>query len=99
MINVKISLSDGQKYFVRNFVANNVREFEKFAFSPHGAKITFYEVLPNKLIQVSQITSVEIMTESEVEMLFQPQEIKDEGEVILPQNQPNEEIETPIDSQ
>ena len=39
MINIKITMNNGQEYNVRNQIANDVKEFIRRAFIPYGVQL------------------------------------------------------------
>ena len=77
MINVKITMVNGDEYNVRN-IADSVHDFHKRVIAPYGTNMSFVEILPGTLIGVANIVSIREMSDEEVNGLNTPEEAEDE---------------------
>jgi hypothetical protein len=69
MVDLKISMSDGTSYNVRNQSFNTPKEWIRGFLMPHGNQLVWCEILADKFIQTSQIVSVRKLSSDEVEVL------------------------------
>lgn len=75
MINVKIKMTDGTEYKIRNSLAGSVKDFHKMVIAPYGTNQSFVEILPGELIFVANIISIREMSDEEVDKINEPEEI------------------------
>lgn len=73
MINVKITMVDGDIYYVKN-IADGVKDFYKRVIAPYGTNMIFVEIIQGTLINTSNIVAIREMTEEEVDKLNEPKE-------------------------
>ena len=74
MINVKITMTDGTEYNIRNS-AQNVKDAYKRIMAPYGTNMTFVEILPGTLIATANVVSIRELTDEEVDKLNEPEEV------------------------
>jgi len=65
MINVKIIMTNGFEYNIRN-IADNIKDFYKRVMAPYGTNMVFVEIIKGELINTENIVSIREMTEDEV---------------------------------
>ena len=68
MINVKITMTDGTEYNIRNS-AQNIKDAYKRIMAPYGMVMGFVEILPGTLISTDNVVSIREMSDEEVEKL------------------------------
>lgn len=86
-------MANGEEFNIRNFWATTASEFINGVLTKPGAQLTWYEVVPGELIQVSHIQSIRELTDEE---LAEEQKSKlEDGEVIFPEDKDNEILEEP----
>ena len=71
MINVKITMTNGTEYNIRN-IADNIKDFYKRVMAPYGTNMTFVEIMSGELINTANIVSIREMDEVEVAKLNEP---------------------------
>lgn len=62
-------MSNGVKFHIKNNRIDNLNEWVKAAFMPGGVQKLWFEILPNQIIQISQIQEIKVMTDKEVKRL------------------------------
>ena len=68
MINIKITMVNGDEYNVRN-IADSVHDFHKRVIAPYGTNMSFVEILPGILIGVNNIVSIRELSDEEVDSI------------------------------
>lgn len=58
MINLRITMNNGEVHEIQNLIAKSVTEFSKNALMPYGSQQTWYEILPGVLINTHLISSI-----------------------------------------
>ena len=74
MINVKIELLNGEVFYLKNALANNVQHWIRLTLIPQGVTKKWFEVIKGRMIQVPHIVGITEMTEEEVDALNTPVE-------------------------
>ena len=97
MINLLITMSNGQEYKLRNNVSGNVKDFVRNVLSPRGAQMRWAEIIPGLIIQTEQIVEIRPISDEELEKMNAPVIVPDAplvdgDEVIMPNEQISEEI-------
>ena len=81
MINVKIIMTNGFEYNIRN-IADNIKDFYKRVMAPYGTNMVFVEIIKGELINTENIVSIREMTEDEVNSIDDVEEDDVEEEVV-----------------
>lgn len=66
MISLKITLSNGREFNIRNIAARGIVDWIRSALMPQGVQLLWYQILPGTWIQVLHIQEIRELTEEEI---------------------------------
>ncbi len=113
MINLKITMNNGEQYNIKNFSVNTIDEFIKIILCRNQTQLNWYEIIPNVLIQVKNIQSICKLSDEDILKLNMPSKLiaktnqikdisntlKSGDEIIFDEDKPNSEIPEKIQQQ
>lgn len=74
MINLKITMINGDDFHLSHPTANNAQHWIRLVLMPMGTQLRWVELFPGRMIQVDNIQEVRLLFEDEVEALKAPKE-------------------------
>lgn len=91
MINLKIIVSGGREFNIRNFLANSVEEFIKIVLCKNQTQLNWYEAIPGTWIQTALIEAIVQLSNEELEEINKSA-LEDGDEIVLDADKSNQEI-------
>lgn len=97
MINLQITMISGKEYLIRNFEVDSAIDFIRMVLCRNQTQLNWYEIIPKVFIKVSQIQSVEELTNEDF-LLLESKYKSTSEKVIFPEDIDNQDISTPAES-